>query len=230
MSKGKITPNNILHFNKKTKKEEKEELNKITLDNLVQKASSDNVSDALKNLYGFDGVIKDVKPLNDAHKVSGFIRTVETNSNDWGTCIKGIYECKEDEILFIKCSNDEIAVWGELASTAAREHGVKATVLVGSARDTEDIIKTGFPVFSSNYRSNAGLPYNNGVIGENIILDDYVIKTGDFAVCDRDGVVIIPSEKLEEVLVELNKIKKFEENCIKQLLGNNKRLDDIVGF
>ncbi|MBR0472853.1 MAG: RraA family protein [Methanosphaera sp.] len=231
MSKNKITPNSILHFNKKaTEDEDVIMADEITLDNILEKSSSDNVSDAMKNLYGEYGLVRDVKPLNGTDRVSGFIRTVDTNSNDWGTCIKGIYACRPGEILFIKCSDDEYAVWGELASSAAYAHGVKATVIVGASRDTSEIIELGFPLFSRTTMSRAGLPLNRGVIGEDLFINDLVIRTGDFAVCDSDGVVVIPRDKIDEVLEEVNNIKKFEQKIIKELFEDNKRLDDIVGF
>lgn len=230
MAKGKITPNNLLHFNRNKKKEENVEVEEVVLENIEQKSSSDNVSDAMKNLYGVYGLIKDVKPLNEKHKVAGFIRTVETNSNDWGTCIKGIYACNPGEILFIKCSDDDYAVWGELASTAAQEYGLKATVIVGASRDTNDILKLDYPVFSTTKMSRAGLPLNRGSIGEKLLIGTILVKTGDFAICDSDGVVVIPEEQIEEVLLELNNIKKFEGNCIKQLFEDNKHLDDILNL
>ena len=68
MSKGKITPKNILHGNKKKQE-------KITLENLLEVASSDNVSDAMKNLYGKDGLINGIKPIDPSYKVVGKIKT-----------------------------------------------------------------------------------------------------------------------------------------------------------
>lgn len=223
MSTGKITPNNILHLNRKKQ-------NKITLDNLLEISSTDNVSDAMKNLYGKQGLIKDIKPINPASKVVGKIRTVETNSDDWGTCIKGIYAAKPGEILFIKCSDDEHAVWGEMASQAAKKHGLKATVIYGISRDTEDILKLNYPVFSKGLKSRAGLPSNKGTVNSRLILDDNVIVNGDLLVGDRDGVVIIPQEKINEVLEEVNNIKKFESKCIKELLDKDEQLDLILGI
>ena len=46
----KITPKSILKQNKKE--------TKITEKNLEQKASSDNVSDAMKNIFNINGVMK----------------------------------------------------------------------------------------------------------------------------------------------------------------------------
>jgi regulator of RNase E activity RraA len=230
MSNGKITPQSILHFNKPQKEDDDSASCEITLENIIDNASSDNVSDALKNLYSSYGLLKDVKPLNSKHKIAGFVRTAETNSNDWGTGIKGIYACKENEILLIKCSDNDYAIWGGIASSAAKEHGLQATVIVGSSRDTEDILELDYPVFSQKIQSRAGLPLNNGNLEETLLVDDLVIKTGDFIVGDVDGVVVIPQDKLDDVLVELNRLKKFETDVIDKLLGDKQRMDDIIGF
>ena len=230
MSNGKITPQSILHFNKSSEVDDDVESCEITLDNIAEKVSSDNVSDALKNLYSSYGLLKDVKPINSKHKIAGFVRTAETNSNDWGTGIKAIYTCKENEILLIKCSDNDYAIWGGIATCAAKEYGLQATVIVGSTRDTEDILELDFPIFSQKVQSRAGLPLNNGTLEGTLFIDDLVIKTGDFVVGDVDGVVVIPQEKLDEVLIELNRIKKFELSAIEKLVNEKQHMDDIVGF
>ncbi len=230
MANGKITPKSILNFNKPPKVDEVESENEITIDNLLERVSSDNVSDALKNLYSTDGLIKGVKPVNPKHKVAGFVKTAETNSYDWGTGIKAIYTCDEDEILVIKCSNNDYAMWGGLASCAAQKHGLQAVVLVGSSRDTNDILELDFPVFSQEIQSRAGLPLNEGDIGEKLLVENLVIKTGDFIIGDVDGVVVVPKEKLDEVIIELNKLKKFEDTITKKLIEDNLQMDEIIGF
>ena len=80
------------------------------MENILEKVSSDNVSDALKNLYSYSGLLKSVKPINSKNKIAGFVRTAETSSKDWGTGIKAIYTCENDEILLIKCSDNDYAI------------------------------------------------------------------------------------------------------------------------
>ncbi|WP_303235873.1 RraA family protein [Methanosphaera cuniculi] len=218
----KITPKSILKQNRKEKK--------ITEKNLEQKASSDNVSDAMKNIFNISGVIEGIKPIDNSFKVVGRIRTAQTDSNDWGTLIKAIYECKEDEILFVKCSDDKKAVWGEMASTAALKNKLKATVIFGASRDTNEIKDLGYKVFSKTTRSNAGLPSYEGTIGEDIIIDDRIIKTGDLLIGDSDGVVIVSQDDVDAILKEVNNIKKFEDKCIKKLVDEDLNLDDILGI
>lgn len=223
MSTHKITPKNILHNNKSKKQE-------ITLDNLLEKSSTDNVSDAMKNLYGKHGLIKGIKPIDSSFKILGKIRTVKTSSDDWGTCIKGIYQAEIDEILFIECSDDDYAVWGEMASTAAKKENIQATVIYGASRDTEDIIKLGYPVFSKDIKSRAGKPLNDGSLNERLIIDDIPIINGDVLVGDQDGVVIIPQENVQEVLHEVNNIKKFETDCLKEMFDKDIPLDEILNI
>ena len=218
----KITPKSILKKNRKEKK--------ITEKNLEKKESSDNVSDAMKNIFNISGVIEGIKPIDNSFKVVGRIRTAQTDSNDWGTLIKAIYECKEDEILFVKCSDDKKAVWGEMASTAALKNKLKATVIFGASRDTNEIKDLGYKVFSKTTRSNAGLPSYEGTIGEDIIIDDRIIKTGDLLIGDSDGVVIVSQDDVDAILKEVNNIKKFEDKCIKKLVDEDLNLDDILGI
>ena len=222
MTKNRITPKSIL----KSGKQEVE----ISLENLLEYASTDNVSDALKNLYGITGVIESVTAIDKSKKVIGKIVTVGVNSYDWGTGIKAIYEAEEDDILFINCSDCDHAIWGELASRAAKNNKLQATVINGASRDTEEIIKLGYPVFSKMIRPNAGKALNNGTIKENIRIKYTIIKTGDILVGDYDGVVIIPQECIEETLEELNKIKSFEKKCMKKLEKKDAQLDKIVGI
>lgn len=229
MVNGKITPKSILNFNKPPKVDE-EPVNEITIENLVEKVSSDNVSDALKNLYSTNGLIKGVKPINPKHKVAGFVKTAETNSYDWGTGIKAIYTCEKDEILVIKCSNNDYAIWGGLATCAAQMYGLQATIIVGSTRDTQDILDLDFPIFSQEIQSRAGLPLNEGNMGETLLVENLVIKNGDFIIGDIDGVVVVPQEKLDEVIIELNRLKKFEQDVAKKLIEDNLHMDDIIGF
>ena len=219
----KITPKSILNFNK-TDESKKE----ITLDNLLEKSSTDNVSDAMKNLYKTTGVIENIKSISDNCEFIGPVVTCETNSDDWGTGIKAIYEAKEGDVLFIKCSDSDVAVWGELASTAAQNQGLKATIIYGASRDTEGIVELGYPVYSLEIRPNAGFAYTKGSINKDVVIDDMIISPGDILMGDRDGVVLIKKDDVDEVLEEVNNIKKFENNCIKEM--KNKGLNEILNL
>ena len=117
-----------------------------------------------------------------------------------------------------------------MASKAAQKQGLKATVIYGVSRDTEDIIKLNYKVFSKDIKSHAGLPSNNGLLNERIVIDDNIICNGDVLVGDMDGVVIIPQEKVEEVLHEVENIKKFETESLNEMIDKEIPLDEVLGI
>ena len=45
-----------------------------------------------------------------------------------------------------------------------------------------------------------------------------------------DGVVIIPQEKVEEVLHEVENIKKFETESLKEMIDKEIPLDEVLGI
>ncbi len=101
----------------------------------------------------------------------------------------------------------ELALWGEIMSSAAREHGCTGAVLDGGIRDTKFILGMRFPVFS-RFRSAVG-SVGRWDVREWMIpitIGTAVIRPDDFIFGDMDGVVVIPKDLTVEVLL------KTEEN------------------
>ena len=93
----------------------------IHLCSLLENISVCQISDAYKGISHRSGTIKSIKPINNL-KVWGSIFTAETTSDDWGTSALAIDAAGYGDILFFKVDNDEKAIWGELASTAAKNN------------------------------------------------------------------------------------------------------------
>ncbi|MFC2108056.1 RraA family protein [Candidatus Bipolaricaulota bacterium] len=111
------------------------------------------------------------------------------------------------------------APWGELMSTAAKMRGAIGCVCDSQIRDCDKIIELGFPVFMAGIRpvDSKGrwcamaydVPINCGGVRVNF---------GDVIYADLDGVVVIPTSLVEQVLEEaLDKVDK-ESLSRKELL------------
>ena len=100
-----------------------------------------------------------------------------------------IDEADEGDILFFKVDSEEMAIWGELASTCARDNGIKATVIYGSARDLDALLYMDYPVFASNYCPNAGLALGLGSLNESLDIEGFKVNPGDFLIGDECGIV-----------------------------------------
>ena len=200
----------------------------INLKNLLNSVSSCQISDAFNNLFRKSGVVEGLKSITNL-KVYGRITTASTNSDDWGTGIIAINACNKGDILFIKVNNENAAIWGDLASTDAKLHGVGGVAVYGCVRDMEDILHSDYPIFACNFTSNAGKPLGVGNINEDISIDENIIRPGDFFFGDETGVVIVPATLFTQVINEVLSVKLFELNVIKQL-KNGRSLMEVVGL
>jgi 3-hexulose-6-phosphate synthase len=191
-----------------------------------QDITTSQISDALMSLTGENGVIEGVKPIDD-FKIMGKATTVRTSKEDWGTVINAIYTAKKGDVLVISSDGDDVAVWGELASTAAQKEGIVGTVIYGASRDSTGIIKLNYPVFSRNVVPNAGKPLSEGEINKPITCGNTNIKPDDLIIGDECGVVRIPGEIIVKVLKKAQDIIKNENN-ISQKLNNGTSFIDIL--
>jgi len=72
-------------------------------------------------------------------------------------------------------------------------------VIDGACRDTSEIRKSKFPVFSKLVTPTAGEPKGFGEIGVPVTAGGLRVRTGDWIVGDDDGVMCIPGEKVAEI-------------------------------
>ena len=200
----------------------------INLMSLLENVSACQVSDAVNGISRRSGVIQSIKPINN-QKVFGSIFTAETTSDDWGTSALAIDEASEGDILFFKVDSEDKAIWGELASTCAKDNGIKAVVIYGSARDLDALLYIDFPVFASNFCPNAGSALGLGSLNETIEIEGFKINPGDFFIGDESGIVVIPQELFTKTMVAALEVKIKESNIINEI-DDGKSLAEIVGL
>ena len=200
----------------------------INLMSLLDNVSACQVSDAYNGISRRSGTIQAIRPVNNL-KVFGSIFTVETASDDWGTSALAIDNASEGDVLFFKVDSDDKAIWGELASTCARDNGIKATIIYGSARDLDALLEMDYPVFASNFCVNAGSALGLGTLNETIEIEDMRINPGDFFIGDESGIVVIPQELFGKTMVATLEVKVKESHIIKSI-SDGKTLAEIVGL
>jgi regulator of RNase E activity RraA len=95
----------------------------------------------------------------------------------------------------------DIAVWGELLSTASQRRGAAGAITDGLIRDTRSIRRLGFPVASAGT-----IPYDSmgrhEIAAHRVpcVIDGVQIEPGDLVVADADGVVVVPRNVAREVI------------------------------
>ena len=200
----------------------------INLMSLLENVSACQVSDAYNSIAKRSGTIQSIKPINN-RKVFGSIFTAETSSDDWGTSALAIDEAGEGDILFFKVDSEDMAIWGELASTCARDNGIKGTVIYGSARDLDALLDMDYPVFASDFCPNAGSALGLGSLNESIEIEGVRINPGDFFIGDESGIVVVPQELFARTMAGALEVKVKESNII-EAIESGRTLGQIVGL
>ena len=98
-------------------------------------------------------------------------------------------------------NNQLVAQMGELSAETLHRKGVLGVVTDGALRDTNFILRLGFPCWGTFFspRDVVGL-WLPTAINQPIRIEDVVINPGDWVHGDRDGMVVIPAAHLDEVI------------------------------
>lgn len=93
-------------------------------------------------------------------------------------------------------------IWGELWTAGAVARGVAGAIVDGAIRDTARIREYGFPIFHRARRPTDAITRFTVVdYGQPVQLAGVTVHVGDMIVADHDGAVVVPKDRILEVLV-----------------------------
>ncbi len=191
---------------------------------ILMKVSTPNISDAMHRAKA----MRDVYPLVKGKKVVGKAVTVLTMDGDWAKTVEAIDVAGKGDVIVVKCSGDEAAVWGELATRSCIIKGIEGVIIDGAVRDVDDIRALGYPVFAKREVPNAGEPKGFGEINVKIVCGGVEVNPGDWIVADDNGVMVIPKQRAYEVAKRALEVKKHEDRIRGEIEEKGRTLAEIV--
>jgi regulator of RNase E activity RraA len=162
-----------------------------------------------------------VRPIDPGMRVVGPAFTIhgEEDRSDDGSAGYRMFRAITPGSVLVMASNGHRASgpWGENASLSARMRGARGLVTDGGSRDAAEVAALGFPLFC-RYLTPVFMggrwavkAHQRPVQVAAQVGDRVAVRPGDFVVADRDGVVIVPAELLDEVLVAAERLNEIEE-------------------
>ena len=163
-----------------------------------------------------------IRPLDPTIKVAGPVWTVSGHIDrfqpahetllGWTTLLS---RAPSGHVVVCQPHNHEVALMGELSAETLQNKGVLGYIVDGGCRDADFILDLRFPVFHSFFTpSDIVGRWIPDRYAEPLTIGDVSIRTGDYILGDRDGVVVIPQEiaadaigKTEEVTVTESKVR-----------------------
>jgi regulator of RNase E activity RraA len=186
------------------------------------------VTDSLDELgYQDQTLDPEIRPLDETLSMAGVAfpitgrpnRSIEPEENI-RTILTMLSEAPEESVLVYDTSDDVAAHIGELTTTSLRANDCRGAVIDGGARDTSFIREQEFPVFR-RYDTPADCVYRWELLdwGVKTTVGGVSVEPGDVVVGDADGVVVVPNEVRDEVLVRAE-ARANSEDAVREAVEN----------
>jgi len=188
-----------------------------------KKASTGNIADAVDEATGHRGfMFHDMKPIFKT-KIIGPAATaklrpvLKNDPRDYPNYALQILDEAAPGSVLVYVLEDglETAGIGNLMSTTAKVRGLAGAVIDGGARDIDEIEEIGFPVFSRSVTPATSVGRYVSVAKQvPVTCAGVLVNPGDWIVGDWTGVVVVPSEKIPEVVRLLRNYDEKETKMV----------------
>jgi len=143
----------------------------------------------------------DLHQIVSGSRAAGPARTVACGQDDNLMVHAVMAEVQPGEIIVLTMPEPRpVALVGDLLATQAKVQGAAAILVDASVRDVEELAELGLPIWARWVRVKGAAKDRPGTIGEPVTIGGATIRNGDVVVLDADGVAVVESERVEEVL------------------------------
>ena len=153
----------------------------------------------------------ELAPLRPGMRLAGPVYPVLGRphpNRDYDTSIRLVLEMlgsvPSGHVAVYQTNDRTSAHLGELSVTSLASRGCAGAVIDGGARDVDYILREEFPVFARYVTPQDCVPRWE-VLGHGdvtIVVGGVRVAFGDWIVGDQDGLVIVPGERIDEILGE----------------------------
>jgi len=182
-----------------------------------------SVSDAMEQLYGERSYMShEMRPLSAA-KFAGPAVTVllkKEEHKEGSAASQGMLDAIDDSpagsvyVMVLENGSDYAGIGG-LMATAMKYRGFAGAVIDASVRDTPQIRKLQFPVFSRGVAPSTTINHYR-VVGVNVPVTCAGVRVnqGDIVTADEDGVAVVPRARAAEVLKKSQELDDTEHRML----------------
>ncbi|EPX80860.1 RraA family protein [Litoreibacter arenae] len=163
-------------------------------------------------MFGAGAMCATISPLGAGNaRVAGPALTADNRPSDILATLGCLRYLKSGDVLIGAAQGWQgCAAAGDRVAGMAKNAGAAAFVTDGPMRDYDGILEVGLPCWCTGL--NPGSPYGTGPgqIGTRVVVGGQTVETGDMIVADRDGVVVVPFAKIDDVAARLGAIRDME--------------------
>lgn len=182
-----------------------------------------SVADAMEQLYGQRAYMShEMRPLSTA-KIAGPAVTVlmkKEEHKEGSAASQGMLDAIDSApagsvyVMVLEDGGDYAGI-GALMATAMKVRGLAGAVVDGSVRDTPQIRRIQFPVFSRGVVPSTTINhYRFGGVNIPVTCAGVRVNGGDIIVADEDGVAVVPRAHAADVLKKAQELDNTEHTML----------------
>jgi 4-hydroxy-4-methyl-2-oxoglutarate aldolase len=139
---------------------------------------------------------------------------------------RAIAQATAGDVIIVHTSDFwEAGYWGEIMAVGAQARGIAGLVIDGCVRDADPLTALGFPVFARGLCIQGTTKFGSGTLNQAITIGQVTIYPGDVIMGDRDGVVIVPADRLAETIEKAQAREAKEAQVMARLRSGETTLE-----
>lgn len=166
-------------------------------------------------LYGSGALSSDIQPIGAGRDLrcvaAGPALTADCGPADILATLASLKFIQPGDIVVAAFAGHQgCAAAGDRLLGMMKNNGAAGFVTDGPMRDYDGVVGVGLPAWCTGLTPASPFAKGPGAVGLAIQIGGREVETGDMIVADRDGVVVVPFEKIDEVILKLAEVKELE--------------------
>lgn len=160
-----------------------------------------------------------IGPIQRGAHIAGRAVTAAVQPGDNLAVHRAVLESGPGDVLVVAAGGHLAGYWGEILAVAAQNRGAVGLVIDGGCRDVAALRKRSFPVWSTGISVHGTTKKAPGTVNRPVAVGGVLVAPGDYIVADDDGVVCIPSDRVDEVVAAAAARAEREEHVMAGLVA-----------
>lgn len=166
-------------------------------------------------LYGGGALSSQIQPIGAGRDLrcvaTGPALTVDCGPADILAALAALQFIQPGDIVVSAFAGHQgCAAAGDRLLGMMKNNGAAGFVTDGPVRDYEGVVAIGLPAWCTGLTPASPFAKGPGTVGLPIQIGGREVETGDMVVADRDGVVVVPYEQIDDVIAMLAHVKELE--------------------